>query len=340
MSLTWELLPGGEGADRWKDMLLGAKDYTVFQSYGWGEFKRLSGWRPLRFIARDGSGRVAAMAQALIKSMPLGFAVAWVPGGPAILFDGAVQADGDLPGLFAALSGQVPRVAVRLDSYIPRTPELAYAFSQTGRRPSVRISSGFSIQFDIGGDCAFLDGMVSKHRYYVRKADAAPLRWQVGSADDDIAALTGLHRDMTAAKGLKSPSMTEKDYAALRDALGTDGIMIVTGYLDDRPVTSCLTLDFGKKSFYLAAATGPAGRQVGAAYAMVARLIDVLKAKGITHFDFGGIAPASPAAEGVDHFKRGFGGTTVEYLGEWEWASVPLLAPAVGAMMRYRGMTA
>lgn len=338
---TWALLPDGEAARQWDEKLLGAKDYTVFQSYGWGELKRLGGWRPLRWICRNGGGRIASMVQLLVKTLPFGFAVGWAPGGPAILFEGrgGIRADCDLSGLFAALRTHVPRVLVRLDSYIPREPELAYIFNQACRRPCARISSGFSIQFDLSDrDGAFVDRMVSKHRYYVRRAEAASLRWEAGCADRDIAALAALHREMTVSKGLKTESMSERQYVALRDALGPDGMTVLTGYLDDRPVTSCLTLDFGKKSFYFVAATGQAGRQVGAAYAMLPRLIEVLQKKGIEHFDFGGIAPASPGAEGVDHFKRGFGGKIVEYLGEWEWASVPMLAPAIGLLMKYRGM--
>ncbi len=73
----------------------------------------------------------------------------------------------------------------------------------------------------------------------------------------------------------------------------------------------------------LAEALARALRADIAAYAMVVKLLASLKEKGITQFDFGGIAPASLAASGVNHFKRGFGGELVEYLGEWEWVVSP-----------------
>jgi lipid II:glycine glycyltransferase (peptidoglycan interpeptide bridge formation enzyme) len=54
---------------------------------------------------------------------------------------------------------------------------------------------------------------------------------------------------------------------------------------------------------------------------MIPELLEHLKQKGIETFDFGGIAPGNPNAEGVDHFKKGFGGEIIEHLGEWESAN-------------------
>ena len=339
----WTLLPEGEGARHWNEWLLQATDYTVFQSYGWGEFKRLDGWRPFRWISHGGGGRTAAMVQLLVKTYPLGIAMGWAPGGPAILFagNGEDRAHCDLQALFAAMRKHTPRALVRFASYIPREAGAADVFSQACKRPGARMTSGTSIVFDISGrDGAFIDQISSKHRYYVRKGEAASLRWEAGCEDSDIAALAALHREITDTKGLKTEPVSEPRLAALRDALGRDKMTILTGYLDDLPVTSCLTLDFGKKSFYFVAATGSAGRKIGAAYAMLPRLVDVLQKKGIEQFDFGGIAPDSAKAEGVNHFKRGFGGNKVDYLGEWEWTNVPMLGPAVSLLIKYRGMAA
>lgn len=337
----WQLATSDWNATRWNDALAKASDYTVFQSWGWGELKRPAGWAPLRWIATDKSGRTVAMAQTLVKRMPLGVAVAWAPGGPVLQFPGGHDIDAcDLPGLIAALKQQAPRILARFDSYIPREPHLAYALNRTLARPCTRLSSGFSITFDLsqpGG--SFADGIRSKHRYYVRKADAAGIRWEDDCSERGSQALVSLHREMAESKGLAARPMTAEHCTALHEALD-GGMTIFTGYIGERPVASCLTLDFGKKSFYYIAASGKDGRTIGASYAMIPRLVEALRAKDIEHLDFGGIAPASPQAAGVDHFKKGFGGRIVEYLGEWEWSSTPLLASAVGLMMKRKGMAA
>jgi peptidoglycan pentaglycine glycine transferase (the first glycine) len=339
--VIWQIVPNGEAAHWWDEQLVGAGDYTVFQSFGWGEFKRREGWQPCRIVGRDPQGHVAAMVQLLVKTLPFGFAVGWAPGGPTMDFSGRVAiSDVDLPGLFAALEASIPRILVRFDSNIPIESDLVRELGALCRRPRTRLNSGFSIRFDISRGAEFFTAqMSSKHRYYLRKA-AAPLRWEAGASDRDIAALVRLHSEMIRSKELKLQSMSTEQYAALRGALGPQGMTILTGYLDDQPVTSCLTLDFHEKSFYLVAATAPPGRQIGAAYAMLPQLVAVLSKKGIKQFDFGGVAPESPESKGVYHFKKGFGGEAVEYLGEWEWTSVPLLSSAVNLFMKYRGIAA
>jgi lipid II:glycine glycyltransferase (peptidoglycan interpeptide bridge formation enzyme) len=71
----------------------------------------------------------------------------------------------------------------------------------------------------------------------------------------------------------------------------------------------------------MAAATNEMGRKISAAYAMISELFVNLKSKGVEVFDFGGIDPGNLNAQGVDHFKKGFGGKIIEHLGEWE--SIP-----------------
>jgi len=337
--VTWTTAVDADRA--WDEQLEQAGDAAVFQSSRWTAFKRGEGWEPFRAVARHADGRTAAMVQFLIKRMPLGVAMAWAPGGPAFQFDRNDDdpADLDWSGLLSLLTARVPRVLARVDSYVPQRRPPASPFGPLFRRPQVRIGSGVSIRFDIAaGEAGFVAGMTSKHRYYLRKGLAAPLRWEAGASDRDVAALAALHREMSASKNLKTAAMSEDRCRTLRDAMGADGITIVTGYRDDRPITSCLTLDFAGRAFYYAAATGAEGRKLSAAYAMLPRLVAVLHAKGIRHLDFGGIAPAFADRAGVDHFKKGFGGEIVTYLGEWEAASLPLLAPVAGLLMKWRGV--
>lgn len=335
---TWQSFPEDLGEQAWNSLLLQARDYTVFQSYGWGEYKRLASWRPLRYVARARNGDVVGMVQLLLKTLPLGLGIAWAPGGPATRFKGGDLDGADLAGLLAELHERHPRVLVRFQSHIPYDAARAYAFNQTCRRPFFRLISGYSIHIDLAGlEGGLAAQATSKHRYYMKKAAAAPLQWKSGSGDTDIAALTAIHREMVASKNLPSIATSEADVRNLRSALGDDGISILTGYLGERPVTSCMTFNFGAKSIYMVAATGAQGREVSAAYAMIDQLIVLMRARGVEHFDFGGIDPASPAAEGVNHFKRGFGGRIVEYLGEWESAGSEWVRIAMNLAIKKKG---
>ena len=177
--------------------------------------------------------------------------------------------------------------------------------------------------------------MMVKHRYYVKRAEAAGLRWVWGSTDVLAGDLQLLHAEMSRAKRLPVGGGYIADLGVLRRTFADDCVLLI-GYAGAVPVTGCLVLMAGTTAFYLVAATGEDGRKVSAAYAMVWQLLGLLKARGIGCFDFGGLSPASSAMAGVDHFKRGFGGQVVEYLGEWELASPRYVGTIVGALIALR----
>jgi peptidoglycan pentaglycine glycine transferase (the first glycine) len=316
-----ELFQDSSGGHVWDELLLKAQDYTIFQSYGWGEYKRLTGWNPLRYVVYCNNGKVVGMVQLLLKTLPFGFGIAWAPGGPVCCFggNGGGKCSEILKGLLAYIHHRYPRVLVRFQSLIPSEPLFAYSFNQTCRQPLVKINSGFTILMDLSQVGDGVVGMATaKHRYYIKKAKSTLLDWRYGSSNEDITALISVHKEMVENKKMQSLAINEKEIQRLRNALGDKGVTILTGYLENAPVTSCMTYNIGNKAFYMVAATGRKGREVFAAYAMVVELIGVLKKLDINALDFGGIDPSAPSAEGVNHFKRGFGGTITEYVGEWE----------------------
>ena len=336
--VIWEKYPQDQ-ARPWDASLLAAEDYTVFQSYSWGEYKKRSGWRPARYWLRDKNGTVLGMAQFLVKSLPLGVAMLWAAGGPVLVFrkNSRDRVGELLEGLVAAVRADFPRSLIRFDSHLQGEPLLSYQAHKVCLRPLVKINSGFSIQLDpaLAPETA-RQNMTSKHRYYAKKAGEVGIRWAAGNGDRQLRELSEIHREMVSAKQLGSTATSYQELEAMRELLG-ESLMVLTGYLEDAPITSCLVLLFGAKAFYSLASTGKRGRELSAAYAMFERLMQELRERGVTRFDFGGIDPVNPAAEGVNHYKRGFGGQLVEYLGEWESASSGLLRLGVNSALRLRG---
>lgn len=330
---TWEIDATGNGMQRgeWDGLLQAATDATVFQSWSWGEYKRNHGWSPVRCLGRDKSGKVGAMAQILLKKLPLGIHAGWSPGGPVLQFKGCSprQIGKALDALREALQERYGRLWLRFHSHIRNDPELAYVFSGRFHRPFFKVNSEFSPFIDLTASVeAFEKGMTSKHRYYMRQALAHGIDWKHGvdeALQDDLAKL---HEEMTREKGMESIRLGREEIRKTFAALGEQA-MILNGYHAGEAVTSCLVLRFGNRGFYASAATGGKGRELCAAYAMIHELFRVLKDKGMAKLDFAGLDPKTPAAFGVNHFKRGFGGELVEYLGEWECASSEKLRWAI-----------
>ncbi len=334
--VMWNRFEGS--SDDWDQYLLTSKDYTIFQSHDWGEYKSFQGWIPCRYAAFDKNKRVIAMAQVLRKAIPLGFSMLWIPGGPALEFPGSSRRKlpNMLATLMATLQSDYARSLIRMHQHRAHDSELSALFAQVCKRPVFKLLSGYTIQMTPVARESFLRQMTSKHRYYVKKSEREGLIWTEGRGDTDIRALNDIHQEMCDRKQLAALATSADDTRRMVEALG-EGVSILTGRKEGQHVSACLTLNFGKKSFYMSAATGQEGRAISAAYAMMAELMSRLADRGITAFDFGGINPASSAAAGVDHFKRGFGGEIIEHLGEWEVAPSEWLRWGLNIALKLKG---
>lgn len=334
----WDLFSQQGDSEHWDALLAESQDANVFQSYRWGEHKRRSGWIPARWIGTDSANRIVAMVQVLAKPVVAGVRAGWAPGGPLILFPASSSGLGIADALEPLLERMqtTSRPCIRFASYVPSDPELAYAFERVCRRPICRLTSGYSVQMGLHqAPDVLLKQMTPKHRYYVKKALAHDLQWRAGNDHFLIETFNRLHADMVETKKLGSLARSPGELYALCNTMGQQA-MIFAGFAAAEPISACLILIFRQRAFYFLAATGRTGREMGASYAMVYRLLEHLQTMSVTELDFGGVDPARSDAGGVNHFKLGFGGRLIEYLGEWEWARPRWLLWGLNLAVRYR----
>jgi len=341
--VTWEEVSETWSREQWDRSLGAAEDRNVFQTYAWGEYKRTSGWLPSRWAAKgsgpaSGDGPVA-MVQLLCKSFPGTVKVAWAPGGPVHQFPRSADCD-----LAEVLASMRDRCGIgtglsygRLCSYRPGTDALDALFGRIFRKPGVTLTSGHTVRLDLTRTLdQLMGGMKAKHRYYVKQALAERIDWVAGNDAGMVGEFARLYEEMAGRKGLRLAASSLEDLIRLRESLG-ERLLIVAGLADGRMTTACLVLIFNGKAFYWRAATDPAGREVSASYAMVYLLLEQLQKLGVTELDLGGVVPGAEAMAGVNHFKQGFGGEPVRYLGEWEWAGSSWLRWGVNLAIRLWG---
>ena len=323
--------------DAWLRTFPGAH---VYQSSAWARYKQLAGWQSVRLLLSADTGDAGgdntprALVQGLIKRAPLIGGMMWVPGGPVWRGVPLTQAKAALGEALGMASGaryvrlfdmsEVRAVPAAADPFAAvGQPDAAPVYAAPWRRPQVRNGSGASVLIDVlQAREAWLAAMTGKHRYTVRRALREPVQWRTGNDAPQLAALATLTGEMSRIKGAAHRRAADQ-LLAQSAALGSS-VLTLVGYLDGQPVTACQVLRWETIAIYATAATNQAGRAISAAYAMIAELRDLLRAAGVEALDFGGIDPHNPAARGVDHFKLGFGGRTLAYAGEWEWAASPL----------------
>lgn len=337
--VMWERASEAWCRQLWDRTVCEAHDRNAFQSYAWGEYKRAVGWVPTRWIVRDSDGTPLAVAQILERSVPGGLTVCWSPGGPVWGYPRCSPhvVAAVLDGLQASCQSRGRWTYTRFCSQDVFTEGLAQACGQVFRRPSFGLTSGFTIRVNLTQPLdRILQEMRPKHRYYVKRALAEPIRWEAGNHPGLVQALTRLTADMARDKGLRLSDPDGEDLARLCQTMGEAVVLLAGHNMREQVVVACLVLVYGGKAFYLKAAAGREGRASSVSYAMIYQLFEYLQKRGITEFDFGGIVPKASAVVGVNHFKRGFGGIKVEYLGEWEWAASSWLRWAMNLGVRWR----
>ncbi|MBW1909666.1 MAG: peptidoglycan bridge formation glycyltransferase FemA/FemB family protein [Deltaproteobacteria bacterium] len=315
----WKYISRGEAEDCWDRWLVELDQPSVFQSFEWGEYKRLTGWQVDRWVITGNDSRLAA-AQVISKRLPFGVTMAWVPGGPLFKLErpGKDQFASLLSGLKQTLLERFGKnLYVRLNMSLPTSPDLTFHVRQVFRRVLVPINSGYTYHLQIPQDeVDLLKRLSKKHRYYARRSLSAPIGWSEGNKKKDCQDFLEVHRQMARNKGLDRLALVDDDIRLLLRCFSGQA-SIVTGYSDNKPVTTCLILMAGKSAFYYLAATNDYGREMSASYGMVLKAMEMLSRLGVSDFDMGGIDPEW--AQGVNHFKKGFGGRMIQYLGEWDY---------------------
>lgn len=327
----WTRVPEDDAA-AWTSLVEQAADANLFQTAAWAEHKRPAGWTAERWVASGQGGRPLAALQVLLKRLPLGRTVGWAAGGPLTGFSGTGPEEAaELARAWLSQFRSRGGVYVRFRSHRAADPAWVEAFGRVLSRPRTKLNSGVTLELEPGRPLEASKG----HRYYVRQAQKAGLAWESGSGAGLAAEFAVLYRELAQAKGLEGRLFDAATLPRLVHLFG-DHALVLIGRLGGAPATGCLVLRAGGNAFYLAAATSAEGRKVSAAYAMVPKLLELLSERGVRRLDFGGIDPRNPDAKGVDHFKKGFGGAPLEYLGEWDWAAYPGLRRLADALMRAR----
>jgi hypothetical protein len=321
-----------EGApSEWDDALVSLGG-DLYQSHAWGNYRSRGGWRLLRAIERDSDGATTAMAQILLRRR-LGITITWIPGGVA----------GDcrrwavsLPQFLRREFGSATYCRVNILS--EQTAKVKDALTTSGwRRPAARLGTGLSLELDLRPSAPERMNLASANwRHNLRRSGKYGLtveRWR----QPDVRQMAMIYRDMEGYKGL-AQQHSETDLRAMIDSLGRR--LLVFRCLDGTGNLLAFRAAgvFRERGWDLLAAAAPAGRKVYASHAVLWALLEACREEGARTFDLGGVDPTSN--KGVFDFKRGTGARLIEYTGEWEWAGVPLLAPAVSLIMKYRGLAA
>ena len=304
---------------------------SYLQLSGWAAVKAVNGWSAHRLTAvggtPGGAGPEAIGAQVLVRRpppMPWGFAYA--PRGPVAASWNADTIQAFTEGARQALPALAGRVShLRVDPEIelegPLDPDgaLRRALRATGWRPASPIQPNATRIVDLRGDEDALWGdLRKKWRQYINKARNARIV-VVEAGEERLPEFYRVYRETADRAGFLI--RTEAAYRDVWNAFAPDGHARLL--FAQRPGGEALATLFlvrsGQRVVEPYGGMTAAGGESRANYLLKWEAIRSSREAGATTYDLWGLATG-----GIAHFKSGFGGREVRYIGAWDLVLDPV----------------
>lgn len=151
-------------------------------------------------------------------------------------------------------------------------------------------------------------------RNKLSKAERAVLTVDWDHRGLEFPALLDIYARDKKARGYDGPSPKLLSVLA-RHLIPQQNMVIGTARLDGERAAMIMMACHGRSATYLVGWTSDEGRKTAAHHRLLWSVLDVLKEKGISELDLGGVNDDS--AQGVKTFKEGMGGRTVRYAGHF-----------------------
>jgi len=328
--------------DAWDHFVESNEPGSYLQTSAWAAVKAVNGWSAHRLAAgtpgsKDGPDRIGA--QILVRRprpMPWGFAYA--PRGPVTAgwnqaaleaFSAAVR-DG-LPAAAGRVSHLRIDPEIEADGPLDRDGILCRDLRSAGWRPAAAIQPNATRVIDLRPDEATLWGdLRKKWRQYVNKARSAGVT--VVDADGGrLPEFYRIYRDTADRAGFLI--RTEDAYRDVWNAFAPAGNarLLFAQTSDGEPLATLFLVRTGARVVEPYGGMTAAGAESRANYLLKWEAIRTSREAGAMTYDLWGLATG-----GIAHFKTGFGGREVRYIGAWDLVLDPLGRRAYEAAQRGR----
>jgi lipid II:glycine glycyltransferase (peptidoglycan interpeptide bridge formation enzyme) len=308
----------------WDTFVEASDPGSYLQLSGWASVKAVNGWSVHRMLA-PGSNPIGA--QVLVRRprpMPWGFA--YVPRGPVARTwtpDAVAAFTAWLHDDLASSAGRVSHVRIdpEIEAGGPLDPDgsLRRELRIAGWRPAAPIQPNATRIVDLGaGEDVLWGDLRKKWRQYVNKARTAGIT--VVDADGDrLGEFYRIYRATADRAGFLIRA--ESAYRDVWDAYAPSGHarLLFAQAADGEPQATLFLVRSGPRVVEPYGGMTAAGAESRANYLLKWEAIRTSREAGATSYDLWGLATG-----GIAHFKTGFGGREVRYIGAWDLVLDPL----------------
>ena len=310
--------------DQYEHYVSGCRGVSFMQSSKWALVK--SGWLSEQLLLTDEHGNIDGAVQLLIKRIPLlHTAFIYAPRGPVC--------DGYDGRILRRLTEQIRLYAHQYNAFMVRLdPMIDYSDTQTIRlltslgyrydpqRPEddqIQSQKNYLLNIEGKSPEQVFDGFHPKWRYNIRTAIRKGVHCVYDSSRlDDFYTLmqeTG-RRDRFCIR-------SKAYYRQLLDAFGQQARLYLCYDPEGHPLSGAIAVHFGDRVSYVYGASTAQHRNLMPNHLMQWEMIRWALACGCRIYDFMGIPHFEDTTHpnyGVYRFKKGFGGTPVQYAGAFD----------------------
>ncbi|OGH18740.1 MAG: hypothetical protein A3C22_00365 [Candidatus Levybacteria bacterium RIFCSPHIGHO2_02_FULL_37_10] len=299
----------------WEELALSKNEANFLQSWSWGEFHKAFG----KTINRTGfyeNSKLVGVMLSVIEPARRGKYLT-VPGGPIM--------DWQNKDLINAFSMQIKTIAQENNCVFVRTrPQLKSdefskkIFKDLGFiKAPMHLHAELTSQLDITkSEDQLLVQMRKATRYEVKKGIKEGIRITVSKNEKDIKIFYDLQ--IETAKRQKFIPFSYKFLYEQFDIFSASGnALLYSAYFENKLLAQAFVIFYGKEAVYHYGASTDEGRRYPGAYLIQWEAIKEAKKRGMTRYNFWGVAPENKQNHrfsGLSLFKRGFGGEDFEYL--------------------------
>lgn len=309
----------------------------------WADVKTFWNWRGVSIYRQ---GRMVASMGILIRSLPLGFTLFYVPRGPVC--------DRDDPDIWNELMTALKQTAKNHHALLLYTdPDELYTnndFRMVMEKLGFKETSddGFG---NIQPQYVFRLDLTSRGEEDVLKAFSAKTRYNIGLSQRKGVTI----REYSGADPI--PGFILKNFYSLMETTGQrdhfyirgshyfqgllnalqDDSRIFIAYLHGKPIAGAIEVFCGKKAWYLYGASANEHRNAMPNYLLQWTMIKRALERGCEMYDFRGV-PGNPTEDdplyGLYRFKKGFSGTYTKFTGLFTYKFRPICSTLFQIAMR------
>jgi lipid II:glycine glycyltransferase (peptidoglycan interpeptide bridge formation enzyme) len=327
--------------EAWNRFVEACEQGSYLQLPGWGEVKAVNGWTAHRILVGDpgeeGSGAIGA--QILVRRPgPMPWAFAYAPRGPvastwnaATIEAFSAEVRRTLPMLAGRISHLRIDPEIEINGPLDRVGALQKALRAAEWRPAAPVQPNATRIVDLRADEDALWGdLRKKWRQYVSKARNAGIT-VVDATGDRLSEFYRIYRETADRAGFLI--RTEAAYRDVWNAFAPAGRarLLFAQAPDGEALATLFLVRCGSRVVEPYGGMTAAGGASRANYLLKWEAIRTSRAAGATSYDLWGLATG-----GIAHFKTGFGGREVRYVGAWDLVLDPFGRQAYEVAQRSR----